>query len=779
MARRKKKNELQDIYGSERDTSTISGFVDDARQNNPTTILPRPQVSNQQRSLNQLSNDARMDEMVASAKNTYQMSQLRNMTRRLPLGFQGIGGRSSLGDYTSSRIAIGAGKPIEDVVTSNIPRWSRLEQPMTGTDYWNTLKMLGFLGGSAALATEGVRTYNRNTLNAQLKEVAGMPDAPFQMSKPSTDVTTRSRVNPRRYIPEAVPLLDTGKKKRRPTWEFTNPEGKPITRGEAIELARNWKASQSEGPIKDNWKKATKIGGSVVKGVGKVIPGASKRAEAKAAKATAEDGLKSYDYEAIDSEGKKTKGQIRAVNSDAAISNIRQKGLFPTTIIEMTPEAAATAEAKAAVEAEAPIEKVKPVESKAPKVEPAGGEPIRVQGEPRFRSSGGQGELFDMGPEVAPKPIYDKSMNPKDAWIKNQIDAYVNESVEQAKRGGKTLTEAEIAERRAARTQQWHQVNPKTIDKAMGNELNKIAKKQGWTAAAAHHMANTLNPRTGQPFTQAELGKIGLELERKSVGEQIRMEPEPKKPSGTRPGFPRAAAAPGARRGMVNPSAFGLGQGQFLNPKANLQALTKGGVRPTMGRGFTLAMAPEMINQTIDTVQEHLIDPRDAALDEAIGSPGATSYDAASAVPGTIAGIGDFLVSLGDVARPAQGGGLEFNTGLGANWYNPTIGGAVKLANRFRTPMGWGVPTFGLPEQLEGATHPSIFSDMIPDIPGSARGGSWGGLADQWRGVPEDLGTIAGAIGAPAKESLNDFVDGLINFRPPTPGGGYAPPMAR
>jgi hypothetical protein len=226
----------------------------------------------------------------------------------------------------------------------------------------------------------------------------------------------------------------------------------------------------------------------------------------------------------------------------------------------------------------------------------------------------------------------------------------------------------------------------------------------------------------------------------------------------------------GARSAFVD---TGLIPKKFLSPKGNFDALTKGGLKPTAGRVFGIAMTPEMINQNIDFARQNLIYPRDAALDEIINSPGATSYDMASAVPSTVAGIGDFLGSLVDFSRPAQGGGLEFNTGLGANWYNPTIGATSRLAGRM------GLQQFGIPEELPGATHPTAFSDLVPNIPGSAQGGSWSGLGEKWKGVPEDLATI----GNYAANRGGDVVDAVLDFisrpRQGPIGGGYAPPMAR
>ena len=717
------------------DTTTISGFVDDARQNNPTTILPRPQFSNQERSLNQLSNDARMDEMVTSAKNQYQMSQLRNMTRPQVGPFPaGIGSDTS--NVINSRIDAGAGVPIENIVRGkataesrrpNIPTYEYPEQSLDGGDIGNTIKLLGYLGISTAAAVEIIRNYNRTNTDSDLKKAAKATDAPFEMSKPTTVVTERSKINPRRWTPEAVPLVDSGKMKRRPHREYKDLEGNPITRKEAAELARNWNAAQSEGFLRDKVGKPLKAG---VKVAAKVVPDRWKGKKAETAEAKAEA------------------------------------------------EAKAAVEAEAAVEGEGLVEESKPVESdKAPEVKPAeGGEPVRVEGEGKVEKPlKGQGELFDTGPVVAPEPIYDRSMHPAEAFVKNQVEKHVNREIARYAEEGRTLTEAEIDNLRRSRTQVWDLVEPEMLKKAMEHEVRRIAKTKGWLAATESIYANTLNPRTGQPLTSSQLEGMSEALEKQAIGQEIRQAEQAAK---------AAKNPPGARRAFANPSAFGFGQGQFLNPKANLQALTKGGVGSTMTKGIGLAMTPEMINQGIDFTKQNLIDPRDAALDEAIRSPGATSYDMASAVPGTIAGVGDFLASLGDFSSPVPSGetgnlpgigsigGLEFNPGYLANLYNPTVGATARLSSRL------GGPDFGLPHELKGATHPTIFSDMVPNIPGSAQGGSWGGLADQWRGVPEDLGTIGRYAGGRAKETLDGFVDSLIGGRT-TFGGGYAPPMAR
>ena len=666
-------------------TSTIDDFVDDARRNNPTTILPQPQVTNQQRSLNQLNNDARMDEMVTSAKNQYQMSQLRNMTRP-NLGFQGIGGPVRQGDFSA------------------VPDFERHKEPITGGDMLRTAALTTGVGLGTTWFGSMIREHNRKSTNKWLNEIAGHPNSPINVSDPTIETTRRSWYNPRGLAPEAVPWMESGRKRRIPVYEYTDLNGNPIAQEEAIELAKQYEASEKGKKGK---------------------PGTPAR----------EGGIVQRTGEFL--RGKRT----------------------------------------AAPEAEAPIEEIKPVESKAPEVKPVErSEPIGVEGEgPIEKPIKGQSEMFDMGPEPAPEPIYDKSTNPRDAWVQNQVDTYVNDKIAKNAEAGRTLTEAEIDNLRKARAQQWHQVKPEVLNKAMERELIKIGQTKGWAAAAAHHTANSLNPKTGKPFNEMEINAMGEALEMRAAGQAIRAgqgaKGEVKKPSSG------ASGASGARRAFVNPSAYGLGQGQFLNPEANIRALTRGGVGPTASRVGLLAMAPEMINQGIDTAQEHFINPRDAALDEAIGSPGPTSYDMASAVPGTMAGVGDFLGSLVDFTRPAQGGGVEFNTGIGANWYNPTIGSSIRLGDRLGIPPAISNP-FGLPQKLEGATHPSLFSDMLPNIPGSSRGGSWGGLADEWRGAGAAVGGRVEEGLNRGKETLNDYVDSLIGGRTSITGG-YAPPMAR
>lgn len=730
MARKKTPEELRrerekKLFGN---TSTIDGFIDDARRTDPTTILPQPQISPSTKSLNQIKNDVRLEQMVSETTTAQQLSQITNQQLGQLQNTTGsfspsMGGLPSmlagamLGGAPFSpdqRTMSPLGETIKPIHRSPLPTdaWSRGDPEVEG-DWLNTLLMGGTLGTLGWAGKDIYSTYNRKQAEKLLARAAGVEDPPFKVRKPtSKKAQMRSRLNPMRWMTagKKIPLTSTGKRKPYPVQEYTTPEGEPMTRKEALIKADEWVEEKKAEEFKERY---------------------GQEGQEKSTKPKKEGGLWQKTKEAIVGKDpvpfkNMTHDQINdflvkegmePVPKEDGITKARDK-LTELGYGDVTPEA---------TKPEKPRVKMNPDGTFSP-----------VEEKPK------------MGPEVAPEPVYDKPMHPRDAWVKNQVDKHISEVIEKSAASGNPLTEAEIAERRVARAQQWNQVKPDVVNKAMEQELIKIGQTKGWTAAAAHHTANTLH-KSGRPFNEMELQKMGEALEMQAAGKGIRAE--------TRVGMGMggtdfsqvrtqlAAEAAAARNMARNPVRAGMSA-------AAVAALPETVPAAVRGAGGILESRPEWMGGR----------GAGALTDWGADTPGAAggfAYDVGAATANVGKGLVDFA---GNLLPFRPGGGGMFGSGI-----DPSLS-PRHMANVFAGPTirALGGDTSALEGSIDygyGTGARNITGDWeVPTDPGAA-----GRFVEDWRGVPGDLRTMA----RPITDPLNDFVDSLIRKDAPVPSSPY------
>lgn len=228
---------------ADRDTSTIDGFVKDARRNNPTTILPQPQVSTAQRPLNSITNDANLQQTISNAKFNNQARALRGMTRPNPLGFAGIGQNPNSGV-----------DPWFNEGVHTTP-----DDPWTWGDTGSGLLGLGVVGGGLKAMHESYSGTKRRGQNKILENAVGRGHLRTEIPARPGEVS-RGWFNPMRYTGRGQGTKSTGAP------QYYSPEGVKLSPEQALDVARQSKADMKAERGPGILQRATSKVGDVVGG---------------------------------------------------------------------------------------------------------------------------------------------------------------------------------------------------------------------------------------------------------------------------------------------------------------------------------------------------------------------------------------------------------------------------------------------------------------------------------------------------------------------------------
>lgn len=245
-------------------TSMIDGFVDDARRNNPTTILPQPQVSTAQRPLNSITNDARLQQTISNAKFDSQARALRGMTSP-PSGMPGVVGVGigTGGGGANNQLALRnqIGNP-----NTTADDWFNQGTYTTPDDPWSwgdSMRGAGGITGAALSAKAMHEAYSGNKRrgeNKLLADAAARGELRTASGKPTNSMAKRGWFNPMRYTGRGKGTKPTGAP------QYYNSQGVRLSTEDALEIARQGKVNMKAERGPNILQRATSKAGDFVKG---------------------------------------------------------------------------------------------------------------------------------------------------------------------------------------------------------------------------------------------------------------------------------------------------------------------------------------------------------------------------------------------------------------------------------------------------------------------------------------------------------------------------------